>query len=119
MSSSEIKNDLKELLPPSEDNDTDSDSSLLSDDVLDSVYPVQPRSAPRSASDGLRYQDYSTSGNNVNVDEALFLLKDISKSHKELYNKETTREEYELRCQVIPSFLLIRKFPFNACFIHI
>ena len=100
MSSSEIKNDLKELLPPSEDNDTDSDSSLLSDDILDSVYPVQPRSAPRSASDGLRYQDYSTSGNNVNVDEALFLLKDISKSHKELYNKEITREDFELRCQV-------------------
>ena len=102
LSTTEIKSDLKELLPPSEDNDTDSDSSLMSDDILDSVYPVQPRSAPRSASDahGFRYQDYSTSGNNVSVDEALFLIKDISKSHNELYAKEKEREEFEQRCQV-------------------
>jgi hypothetical protein len=97
LSLTEIKDDLRELHPPSDDNDTDSDSSILSDDILDSVYPVQPRSAPRSA---LQLQDQFSSGNNVSVDEAMYLIRDISKSHKELFEKEKLREEWEIRCEV-------------------
>lgn len=102
LSTSEIKDDLKELHPQSDDNDTDSDSSMLSEDILDSVYPVQPRSAPRTAADyqNMKYQDFSNSGNNASVDEALYLISDINKAHKELSDKEKLREELELRCQV-------------------
>jgi hypothetical protein len=97
LSLSEIKDDLRELHPPSDENDTDSDSSILSDDILDSVYPVQPRSAPRSA---LQFPDQFSSGNNVSVDEAMYLIRDISKSHKDLFEKEKLREEWEIRCEV-------------------
>lgn len=108
LSSSEIKDDLKELHPQSDDNDTDSDSSQMSEDILDSVYPVQPRSAPRTAADylNMKYQDFSSSGNNASVDEALYLISDITKEHKELADKEKLREELELRCQVITQAVL-------------
>lgn len=97
LSSLEIKEDLRELHPQSDANDTDSDSSIISDDILDSVYPVQPRSAPRSA---MQLQDYLTSTQNITADEAMYVIRDIGKAHKELMEKEKQREEWEIRSEV-------------------
>ena len=106
----EIKDDLKELIPQSDDNDTDSDCSLLSEDILDSVYPVAPRSAPRSAGNS-SLPDYASAGSsNVSNDEAIYLINDISKTHKELYENEKYREEMEIQCEVRTYYLFLISF---------
>jgi hypothetical protein len=97
LSTLEIKEDLHELHPPSDANDTDSDCSVISDDILDSVYPVQPRSAPRAA---MQLQDYLNSSQNVTSEEAMFVIKDIAKAHQELMEKEKLREDWEMRTEV-------------------
>ena len=102
LSTAEIKNDLKALRSEDIENDTDSDSnSIKSDDILDSVYPVQPRRTPKAASDlhTFHYQDNS-GGSSSNVEDALFFIRNISKSHKELFDSEKQREDLELYCQV-------------------
>jgi hypothetical protein len=100
----EIDGDLNELKVQNEenDNDTDSDCSTKSEDILDSVYPVQPRKTPKSSADlnFLNYQDSTGGSNTDNPENSLFLLKDISKSHKNLLETESQREELELYCQV-------------------
>ena len=125
LNSSEIKHDLREMqrepssTPFAHANDTDSDSSSVnSEDVLDSEYPVQPRRTPsrRGAmgvieSLGGAYFDFFhrsevgglDKGNMGmgNVEHAICFVKDYMRDkHPELLEAENHREELEALRQV-------------------
>ena len=94
--------------------DTDSDSSILSEDVLSSTYPVKPRKTPRgpavqkqqaptpSETDiGEREYDAKT------IEQTLAFVDAIKRSKKDLYTAECERETLE--CQgVVSCYLLLR-----------
>lgn len=111
LSTQEIKDDLRELHPPSDANDTDSDCSVLSDDILDSVYPVQPRTAPKTA---LQQHDYLTSTQNLTTEDAMFVIKDIAKTHSELMEKERQREEWEIQSEAYQQSLAMETEQFAS-----
>lgn len=79
--------------------DTDSDSSILSEDVLVSSYPVKPRKTPKvmmpvkpivtGPTDIEREYDGKT------VDQTLAFLDAIRRTKKDLYNAECERERLE------------------------
>ena len=79
--------------------DTDSDSSILSEDVLVSSYPVKPRKAPKvmtpvkptitGPTDIEREYDGKT------VDQTLTFLEAIRRTKKDLYSAECERERLE------------------------
>ncbi|KAJ1409517.1 hypothetical protein B484DRAFT_436013, partial [Ochromonadaceae sp. CCMP2298] len=77
----EIKDDLREMQQPHED-DTDSDSSIKSEDILDSIYPVQPRKTPKASGADLGSFSYHGGGLGLglgggpSVEDALYFLKD-------------------------------------------
>lgn len=100
LSESEILYDLKELSKNEESNDTDSDSSVRTEDVLPSQYPVKPRKGllQIGSKDHDFYNEDSHVGkdiNNAEVDEALYFVKKVSLSNKELQDAEQLREELE------------------------
>ena len=101
LSKTEVKKDVREM-ERSMPDDTDSDSSVRSEDVLPSSYPVKPRKTPkllaRDKSPSRNYHhdeageheyDYRT------VEETLCFIDAIKKSKKDLFNAECERERLE------------------------
>lgn len=89
------------------DNETDSDSSIKSDEILDSEYPVQPRNISKSDRVGANDFRYNENNNNnniysttTNIDGALFYLDDIRRHRSDLYEGERLREELE-QCSLV------------------
>lgn len=81
-------------------DETDSDGSVLSEDVLTSIYPVKPRKVPKastvprpsamSAGDG-EDGEYDSKL----VEQTLTFLDAIKRNKKDLYNAECERERFE------------------------
>lgn len=109
MSVEEVKNDLREL--QGNDEDTDSDCSVVSKDVLTSIYPVKPRSYRKipskdSASYSRRQEgEYENTGGAV-FDEALAFIKNVHINHSALYNQELEREKLENMSKVLHDILI-------------
>ncbi len=81
-------------------DDTDSDGSVLSEDVLMSIYPVKPRKVPKvnaiprpsamSAGEG-EDGEYDSKL----VEQSLTFLDAVKRNRKDLYNAECERERFE------------------------
>jgi hypothetical protein len=86
------------------DAETDSDSSIKSDEISDSEYPVQPRNI--SKSDRVDTNDFRYNENNniystaTNIDGSLFYLDDIRRHRADLFEGERLREELE-QCSLV------------------
>lgn len=119
----EIKKDVREMERNIND-DTDSDSSILSDEVLVSSYPVKPRKAPKimvpvkpvnSGSTDIE-REYDGKA----VDQTLTFLDAIMQSKKDMYNAECEREHFENQCLVryslFFSFHILPSFSVYFCF---
>lgn len=111
LSKSEIKKDIKEIERSFLPEDTDSDSSVNSDDILPSTYPVKPRRTPRvTARNNYKEQqliDVSRDRTTLTAaDEALTYIRAIKASKKELHQAELERERYET------TYLVNLIFPF-------
>jgi hypothetical protein len=113
LSKTEVKKDVREM-ERSMPDDTDSDSSVRSEDVLPSSYPVKPRKTPkvlaRDKSPSRNYHhdeageheyDYRT------IEETLCFIDAIKKSKKDLFNAECERERLESLQNVRESCFLL------------
>jgi hypothetical protein len=99
LSKTEIKTDVREMERSMHD-DTDSDGSVLSEDVLMSIYPVKPRKVPKvnaiprpsamSAGEG-EDGEYDSKL----VEQSLTFLDAVKRNRKDLYNAECERERFE------------------------
>jgi hypothetical protein len=79
--------------------DTDSDSSIMSEDVLVSSYPVKPRKAPKVI---IPVKPVSTGPTDIEreydgktVDQTLAFLDAVRRNKKDLYSAECERERLE------------------------
>lgn len=87
------------------DDDTDSDCSFKSEDIVVSSYPVRPRTVPKivhrdtSAFSSKQFHDLGEEG--ADVEESLLFLKHIAISNPGLVAKESQREKLENICQVL------------------
>ena len=97
MTKTEIKKDVREM--ERSIDDTDSDGSVMSEDVLPSMYPVKPRRTPKvmnmprpavAAADG-EMGEYDSK----TVEQALTFLDSVKRNKKDLYNGECERERHE------------------------
>lgn len=98
LSKTEIKKDVREM-ERNVNEDTDSDSSIMSEDVLVSSYPVKPRKAPKviipvkpvntGPTDIEREYDGKT------VDQTLAFLDAVRRNKKDLHSAECERERLE------------------------
>lgn len=98
LSKTEVKKDVREM-ERNVNEDTDSDSSILSEDVLVSSYPVKPRKAPKvmipvkpisaGPTDIEREYDGKT------VDQTLSFIDAVRRNKKDLHNAECERERLE------------------------
>ena len=94
-----------ELLNNEESNNTDSDSSIQSQEILLSQYPVKPRKdlLPLDGRDHeFSSDDFYGSGEYdfAEVDDSVYYVKQVSLSNKELKDAEQEREELESMCRV-------------------
>ncbi len=105
LSETEIQYDLIELMQSEESNDTDSDSTIRSDDIVPSQYPVKPRKTLMHSSgtdpelsidDAFGVKEFD----NTEIDEALHYVKKVTLAIKELHDAEQQREELESMCRV-------------------
>ena len=109
-----MKNDIKEInrrinIDNKKDKGVDGDvDSICSDDVLDSSYPVQPRSLPNMFMEQcLGDLDFSFSNSSwrenslSETDDSLIVIKHILATNKELAKSEIQREHLEELAQVI------------------
>ncbi len=96
--------DIKEL--SKNDDDTDSDCSFRSDEVLKSKYPVKPRNALKKV-----HRDFSTLLNRhfienedtdaLEVEESLLFIREFVKCNPALVDHESNREKHEMACLVV------------------
>lgn len=100
LNSNEIHSDLRELQKLSYNSDTDSESSIKSDNILISNYPVKPRKGLQLPSNGDSDDYFSNKENSAEVNEALAFIKRLSITHKDLYDAELQREELEMMYEV-------------------
>lgn len=102
----EIKKDFREIERFLQEDDTDSDSSVRSEDVLPSSYPVKPRKTPRflnnrnpnsinQGNQGDELEDGNLSYDIKAADDAFLLLKTIKATKREIYDAEIERERLE------------------------
>ena len=119
LSKSEIKKDIKEI-ERCLNSDSDSDSTIKSEDILPSTYPVKPRRTPKPSLKSLKHpsqmdeneQDNSEVGN----DEAFEFLKAVEASRPDIFDAEKEREKLEIQYLVILmyfssfDFMLIHSF---------
>ncbi len=114
LSSAEVSRDLEDLIALREavndGDETDSDGSVASVDILRSAYPVRPRVHPKiirrgdSTSFANRISQLTSRGDRdqvtgVEVEESLAFLKKMGKLHPALIELETIREKLENSCQ--------------------
>jgi hypothetical protein len=98
LSVSEIKNDLALLRKC---YDSDSESSIRSEEVLTSEYPVKPRSNTQLKRENDLYQDENFKEiNSEQVDLAFTVIKSILSQRKDIYDAEFLREDLEIAHQV-------------------
>ncbi len=100
LSDVEVYADLRELQHSLSPNETDSDSSVDSDDVLSSVYPVKPRKAIRLSRVEVPSSEKYSETMSAEVEEALEYVKKLSMTHKELLETDSQREEMEITVEV-------------------
>lgn len=82
-------------------DDTDGDSSVESDDVVDSHYPVKPRRSIRIV-DRDDIGEFDKLDNvSFEIEEALKLIKQLFISNSLLFEAENRREDLEIMSQVI------------------
>ena len=109
-----MKNDFKEINrkinadnKKADRNIDDEDDSICSDDVLDSTYPVQPRSLPSMLMeqclgdiDFSFTNSYSKENTISEIDDSLLVIKHILATNKDLAKCEVQREQLEELAQV-------------------
>lgn len=102
LTESEVFSDLRELHRNASPSDTDGDSSVDSDEVMSSHYPVKPRKTFRLADreDLQASYDRFSDVNSPEIDEALMFIKKITASHRDLYDAECQREDIESTLEV-------------------
>lgn len=104
LSEREIQYDLEELAKNEDSNYTDSDSSIRSEDIISSQYPVQPRKGLHLDKDGDALGYFHHHGgkeiNNAEINEALQFVKQIALSNREMQDAEQYREELESKFKV-------------------
>lgn len=77
-------------------NDTDSDGSVLSEDVLTSIYPVKPRKVPKvNPVPRPVAMDETMEYDSKLVEQTLSFLDAVKRNKKELYAGECEREHLE------------------------
>jgi hypothetical protein len=98
LSKTEVKKDVREM-ERNVNEDTDSDSSILSEDVLVSSYPVKPRKAPKVM---IPVKQISTGPTDIEreydgktVDQTLSFIDAVRRNKKDLHNAECERERLE------------------------
>lgn len=106
LSKLEVKKDIREM-GQTASSDTDSDSSVHSEDVLVSSYPVKPRKTPKGPiitpqlinagrSEVIIEKEYD----GKTIDQTLAFLDAIKRSKEVLYNAECDREYLENQSMV-------------------
>eukprot|EP01038_Epipyxis_sp_PR26KG_P008529 gene8529-11529_t len=104
LSATEVRNDFKEIknngfITRSTHSDTDSECSVLTEDVLPSTYPVKPRRILKAIlGDTLKTTNQlinESEKNGAEVDEALRFIKELNINNSDLYSKEAHRESLE------------------------
>lgn len=102
----DIRKDLREIERTLLWDDTDSDSSIKSEDILQSSYPVKPRRthrAPASRTDTREKQISDLDKDSAVLaaaDDALNFLRAIKLSKVELHHAEVEREKLETALMV-------------------
>ena len=104
LSKTEIKKDVREMERSMHD-DTDSDGSVMSDDVLPSTYPVKPRKTAKiplvqrpsaMSSADAEAAEYDSKM----VEQTLTFLDSVKRNKKDLYHVECERERLESQALV-------------------
>lgn len=115
LSKFEVKKDVQEM-ERAANSDTETDSSIISEDVLNSTYPVKPRKTPRgpiipikSASLKASHVEPTTPDcDGISVEQALTFLDVISRSESSLKAVEHERESFEIQALVrLHHFILL------------
>lgn len=100
-------------------SDTETDSSIISEDVLISTYPVKPRKTPKGPITPMKSVSLKASHvepttpdcDGISVEQALSFLDVISRSNSSLQVVETERESLEIqalvRLRLLISFALL------------
>lgn len=106
LSKTEVRNDIKDIRRAILDDE--SDSSLKSEVILSSSFPVSPRSTPKICSPHL----YTSKDLDANLlaanEEALNFLRGISISRRELFNGEVEREKLDVLNQSLTSAIEVK-----------
>lgn len=84
-------------------SDTDSDSSIMTEDVLVSTYPVKPRKTPKGPPTPIKHniprrldvESVSSNNDGVSEEQTLHFLDFISRSNSDIYAAECERELLE------------------------
>ena len=105
LSKAEVKKDLREMEREMASPEEDTDSSIKSDDVLSSTYPVRPRKTPRrdrtllaqSLSSSDTSYDFANVGSGTDIDEMLKYIQMIESTKPELLEIDKLREEKEVQ----------------------
>lgn len=97
----EIHSDLCELQRIMSPNNTDTDSSSVeSDQVLESHYPVKPRRTIRLFEREEFVPELGQPETSPEVEEALKMLQLMNHSNRDIFDLEAEREELEGTCEV-------------------
>ena len=97
-------------------SDTDSDSSIMTEDVLISTYPVKPRKTPKGPPTPIKHsiprsvdiESVSSTYDGVSEEQTMQFLDFISRSNSDIYAAECERELLESQAVVSPSSFKIK-----------
>lgn len=96
LSHEEIKNDLQEIGKIIGHIDIDSDSSVKSEEVLSSSYPVKPRKTPKNINAKSYSKEYTrTEYNSKAAEDLIAYIKSAKISNRSAYDAELLRERLE------------------------
>eukprot|EP01041_Mallomonas_annulata_P009070 gene9070-18792_t len=100
LSKQESKKDLKEIERNLQE-DSDSEESIKSDDILPSTYPVKPRRTPKLANKPIKIsshiEDDNEDGRDIGLDECLEFLKAVETNRHDIFEAEKEREKLEVQ----------------------
>ena len=98
----EIKRDFRDMEANLLASESDSESSVLSEECLPSVYPVKPRSIPKwNAQHTAVSRDVSRDFDDANIQDTYDFFKIVEGVRSEIFEAEREREALELTYQVI------------------
>ena len=107
LSKAEIRKDVREM-EQMVNSDTDTDSSIISEEVLVSSYPVKPRKTPKGPGSVQRALQVPLEAivekeiDGKTIEMTLAFIDTVKRSKDELYNAECQREFYENQSTVSP-----------------